>query len=640
MSFILGLDVGTASGAGATKRDGRVQPCALGDRTATMPAVVVLHEDGTALVGEDAERAAGLELPRVARGLRHDPVLQLTPITVGGEIRTPHEMLRTLYASMVQRISALHGASPTHLVLTHPAVPEGVRPEAVERVVDELFPGALVVPEPVAATVKLACDGVLPNDCLVAVYDFGGGTFDTSLVQRQGDRFSIVGDPAGLGDFGGIDVDDLVLDHVDRSLDGAIARLDLGDPAAITALTRLRAECRDAKERLSYDVEVTIDASLPNQPALVQLRRSDFEEILYPHLEVTVDVLVDMLDRAGLRATEVDAVALIGGSSRIPAVAELVAQRTGIQVLVDPYPELTVALGAAQMVDDEAHALSPPPFANLALPSLDRLGTLLPPPALAPDEVDARTAVGTALADRPDEDLTASRFDAPFDTLTQRSPKPSDDFYDDVHGDFDLGASSRFSDRLVERLTGRTGVLALSGVVGAAVVVVGALALAGGRGGNDDRTNTANGAPDIGEVSALGADTTDTTDATDTTPSSDSTSSSSSSTSSSSSSSSSSTTSDDDDGFGWILPRPPTTTRQGTSTSTTRPGTSTPPTTAPSTTEPPTTAPPTTEPPTTAPPTTAPPTTEPPTTEPPSSETTTPTNDDLSPSYRTADPRR
>src|SRR6266545_4785767 len=197
MSFILGLDVGTASGAGATKRDGRIQPCALGDRTATLPAVVVLHDDGTALVGEEAERLAGLELPRVARDLRYDPVLQTTPITVGGEIRTPHELLRTLYAAMVQRVSAAHGASPTHVVLTHPALPEGMRCETVDRIADELFPGSLVVPEPVAATVKLACDGVLPADCLVAVYDFGGGTFDTTLVQRDGDRFSVLGDPAG-----------------------------------------------------------------------------------------------------------------------------------------------------------------------------------------------------------------------------------------------------------------------------------------------------------------------------------------------------------------------------------------------------------------------------------------------------------
>jgi actin-like ATPase involved in cell morphogenesis len=375
MSFILGLDVGTASGAGATKRDGRVQPCALGNRTATLPAVVVLHDDGTALVGEQAERVAGLELTRVARDLRYDPVLQTTPIKVGGEIHTPHELLRTLYAAMVQKVSAAHGAAPNHVVLTHPALPEGMRCDTVDRIADELFPGALVVPEPVAAAVKLACDGVLPAECLVAVYDFGGGTFDTTLVQRDGDRFSVLGDPAGLGDFGGIDIDDLILDHVDRSLDGAIARLDMSDPASIIALTRLRAECRDAKERLSYDSEVTIDASLPHLPSLVQLTRAEFEDIVRPRLETTIDVVLDMVDRAGFRTSEVDAVALTGGSSRIPAVVDLLTARTNLQVLVDPYPELTVALGAAQMVDDEVGP-SVFPLADMALPSLGALGAV------------------------------------------------------------------------------------------------------------------------------------------------------------------------------------------------------------------------------------------------------------------------
>jgi molecular chaperone DnaK (HSP70) len=291
MSFVLGLDVGTSSAAGATKRNGRVQPCALGDRTATLPAVVVLHDDGSAIVGDEAERIAGLELTRLARDLRNNPSLQPQPITVGGQVHTAQELLRALYSTMVRRVTAGHGQSPTHVVLTHPALPEGVRCEAVDLLADDLFPGALVVPDPVAATVKLACDAVLPTDCTVAVYDLGGGTFDTTIVQRSGDRFSVVGDPGGLADFGGIDIDDLVLDYVDRSSDGVVSALDLHDPAAVAALTRLRAECRDAKERLSYDTEVTIDASVPGRPALVQLTRSALEEIVRPRLETTVAVL-------------------------------------------------------------------------------------------------------------------------------------------------------------------------------------------------------------------------------------------------------------------------------------------------------------------------------------------------------------
>ena len=572
MSFILGLDVGTASGAGATKRDGRVQPCALGDRTATLPAVVVLHDDGSALVGDEAERIAGLELTRVARSLRHDPVLQMTPITVGGEIRTPHELLRTLYATMVQRVGGIHGAAPTHFVLAHPAVPEGVRCDAVERIAEEMFPGALVVPEPVAATVKLACDAVLPADCLVAVYDFGGGTFDTSLVQREGDRFSIIGDPAGLSDFGGIDVDDLVLDHVDRTLDSAISRLDLGDPASIAALSRLRAACRDAKERLSYETEVTIDASLPNQPALVQLTRADFERILYPHLEMTVDVLVEMLDRAGVRGSSVDAVALIGGSSRIPAVAEMVSSRTGMQVLVDPYPELTVALGAAQMMDDDdSSGITAFPLADLALPSLGALSasTAAGYDAMMPgDGGVAGTAVGTAVAHMGHRD----------------TPSGEQPYYEYDDDEFDMGTRSKFSELVGQSLNVRAGAALLSALAGVAVVIAGAVALGGGGGGGGGNDATT----DLGGGNALGSEETVGNRAEGLPASS-----SSSAVDSTSPSSSSTTTTDDDsegddgdggDGDGTPEPTEPrpgtgqpgtTTSRPGSSTTRPRPSTTT-----------------------------------------------------------------
>lgn len=133
MSFILGLDVGTTSGAGATKRDGRVQPSALGERTATLPAVVVLQDDGSMLVGEPAERVAGLELPRVARDVRLDPLQQAKPITVGGHVNTPYDLLRGLYSTMVERVCLAHHATPSHVVVTHPAMPEGVRCEVVDQ---------------------------------------------------------------------------------------------------------------------------------------------------------------------------------------------------------------------------------------------------------------------------------------------------------------------------------------------------------------------------------------------------------------------------------------------------------------------------------------------------------------------------
>jgi molecular chaperone DnaK len=581
MSFILGLDVGTASGAGATKRDGRVQPCALGNRTATLPSVVVLHEDGTTLVGDEAERVAGLELPRIARDVRLDPVQHVAPIMVGGQVHTPHELLRSLYSTIVERVCFSHNATPSHIVLTHPPVPDGRRCETVEQIADELFPGALVVPEPIAAAVKLACDGSLPVDCIVAVYDLGGGTFDVTMVRRDGDRFSVVGEPSGLPQFGGIDVDDLVLDHVDRSLDGAVTGLELSAPGAMAALTHLRAECRHAKERLSYETEVDIDASLPDAPALVRLTRAEFDDLLLPKLVATVDVLERTIADAGLEARDVDALALVGGSSRIPLVADVMAARTSIPVLVDPYPELTVALGAAQMVDDDAPSSSVFPFAELALPSLTalsgtggsggsggsggaggtggRTGMLTPSGGQAaagtiPGDGVGRTGqptnghpVGLHGGDALD--------DTEFETLMQRGRDMDGSGsrrLEDTEGG--AGPGSALSRAASQGLNPKVGVAILLGLV--VVLLVGVLLLGGG--GSD---------PEQAET----AGSSDTTDGDDSTTSS-------SSTSSSTTSSETTTTTD-----GGVIPPPdPTTTDDPDPPPTTEepPTTTTPPTTS------------------------------------------------------------
>lgn len=395
MSFILGLDVGTAAGASATKRDGYVQPCRLGERSCVLPSTVVLHDDGSFLTGEEAARAGGVELVRVARDLRRDPMLQADPLVGGSQVSTPYAMLRALHASMVEDVCRQSSDVPTHVVVTHPALPEGLRCDVVERIASELFPGALLVPAPVAATVKLACDCVLPSEGNVAVYDFGGGTIDLSLVRRDGDRFSTLGEPSGMSDFGGIDVDDMLLSYVDSRLGGALAELDLSDPAAMATLTRLRAECRTAKERLSYEAEVTIDASLAGEPDLLTVRRHEFEELLFPRLDESIDALERLIESVDLRTSDIDALGLVGGSARIPLVAELIRARTHIPVVVDDNPELTIALGAAQMVDDETSAASVFPVAGTSLPG--------PAPGGAyrdtPDEIPVGTSAAATTVD-------------------------------------------------------------------------------------------------------------------------------------------------------------------------------------------------------------------------------------------------
>jgi molecular chaperone DnaK (HSP70) len=370
MSFILGVDVGTTSAAAATKDGELVEPCRLGRRARTMPSVVAIPDDGASLTGEQAERRAGLELVDVERDLRKDLQPNAYPIVVGGQVCTPQVMLRALHAGVVERVATLRDALPSQVVLTHPAVPEGQRCGVVNAIVDELFPGALLVPQPIAAVAKFACDWRLPTRGLIAVYDLGGGTCEVALVRRDHDAFSVVAaDYQGLTDLGGIDVDYLVLGHVDASLHGAVARLKPSNPVDFITLSRLRSECRSAKELLSYQAQVTIDASLPDRPAVVTMERSELEERLLPVLEPSIAMLRRLIRGSGLRWPDIDAVAVVGGSSRTPLVPKLIRTRTGLPVVMDDAPELTVAVGAAQMIHDDSAPSSPPGRASRGRPA-------------------------------------------------------------------------------------------------------------------------------------------------------------------------------------------------------------------------------------------------------------------------------
>ena len=166
------------------------------------------------------------------------------------------------------------------------------------------------------------------------------------LRKTEGD-FEVLGRPEGIERLGGIDFDAAVFAHVARSLDGALEELDEDDPAAIAAVARLRADCVEAKEALSADTDTTIPVLLPNLQTEVRITRNEFENMIRPSLSDSIGAMRRAFDSAGVTAEQVQAVLLVGGSSRIPLVAQLVGSELGRPVAVDTHPKHAVPLGAA-----------------------------------------------------------------------------------------------------------------------------------------------------------------------------------------------------------------------------------------------------------------------------------------------------
>jgi molecular chaperone DnaK len=347
MSYLLSVDLGTTFSAAAIADGGEPRIVPLGSRTATIPSVVALRPDGTVLIGEAAERRAITDPTRVAREFKRrlgDPVSTI----IGGTPYGAEMLMAHLLRGIVNQVSEQQGAPPARIVLSHPANYGPYKLDLLEQVghLAELE-GVEFITEPQAAAVHYSEGEHIEPGEVVAVYDLGGGTFDAALVQRTDGGFELLGTPDGLERFGGIDLDEAVFAHVRRSLGGAVDGLDPMDPAVVSALARLREDCRLAKEGLSSDTDAAIPVMLPNLHTEVRLVRSEFEDMIRPRLRETIATLERVVHSAGREFADLSRVLLVGGSSRIPLVGEMVREATGRPVGLDAHPKHAIALGAA-----------------------------------------------------------------------------------------------------------------------------------------------------------------------------------------------------------------------------------------------------------------------------------------------------
>jgi len=360
MDYGLGIDLGTTFSAAAVSTADTVEVFFLGARSATIPSVVVVREHGEVLVGEAAERRALSEPARSAREFKRrlgDP----TPIFLGGVPYGAESLTAHLLRAVVEQVAERQGRRPARIALTHPATYRDYKLDLMRLAVGQADIGEVTfVSEPDAAARHYAAQDRLDDGAVVAVYDFGGGTFDATVVRKSGDAFELLGSPEGMERIGGVDFDDALLAHVDESLGGALGALDVEDPATRVALARLREECRHAKEALSSDTDVNIPVALPNLSTEVRVTRSGFEALIRPRVGETIEALQRAVRSAGLGMDDVTRVLLVGGTSHIPLVRQMVRDATGRPVALDAHPKHSVSLGAAQIVRPAAQISTQP----------------------------------------------------------------------------------------------------------------------------------------------------------------------------------------------------------------------------------------------------------------------------------------
>ena len=328
---------------------------------------MLLRDDGEVLTGEAAERRALAEPTRTGREFKRrlgDP----TPIILGGTPYGAEALLAHLLRSIVARVAEQSGEPPAAIALCHPASYGAYKLDLFQQAIRQADIGPVeLLTEPEAAALYYARQERVPVGSVIAVYDFGGGTFDATILRKTEDGFEALGQPEGLERLGGIDFDEALFRRVMGLVAAQGVQVDANDPSTLAALARLREECRRAKEALSSDTDATIPIFLPGIQTELRLTRSEFEDSIRPRIHETIEALGRATRSAGLGFEDVDRVLLVGGSSRIPLVAEMVREATGRPVAVDAHPKHTMALGAAFVAESHRQAAAVVPAAGWPL---------------------------------------------------------------------------------------------------------------------------------------------------------------------------------------------------------------------------------------------------------------------------------
>jgi actin-like ATPase involved in cell morphogenesis len=425
VSYFLGIDLGTTYTAAAVWRDGRVEIAGLGSRAPVIPSVVLVRANGEVLTGEVAERRAVIEPQRIAREFKRrvgDP----TPLFVGGAPYSAEALTALLLRAVVDRVIVSENGTPAGIGISHPANWGAYKQDLLRQAIRRAdLDDVVLVSEPEAAAIHYTSQSRVEPNAVVAVYDLGGGTFDAAVLRRTTTGWDILGEPEGVERLGGVDFDQAVLHHVIDNIGEPYERLDPSDPTTLAAVTRLRQECVEAKEALASDTDATIPVLLPTVHTEVRLTRPEFEDMIRPALNDSIAALHRALRTARVSADEVGSVLLVGGSSRIPLVAQLVGSAFVRPVAVDAHPKHGVALGAAILAADQVKpgAVNTSAVESVVDATPAPMSWMAPATASASSVVStlAPASVYTASPPPPRDTTSVFRVNAPYDNTMVRS---------------------------------------------------------------------------------------------------------------------------------------------------------------------------------------------------------------------------
>lgn len=349
MAKIIGIDLGTTNSAVAVMEggDSTIIPNTEGNRTT--PSVVAFTKDGERLVGETAKRQAITNPDRTISSIKREMGSDFKTNEIDGNSYTPEEVSAMILQKLKSDAESYLNDTVTDAVITVPAYFTDAQRQATK---DAGKIAGLnvkrIINEPTAAALAYGMDKET-DQAKIMVYDLGGGTFDVSILEVGDGVFEVLS-TRGNNKLGGDDFDNRLVEYLADEFKKETG-VDLTKD--LTAMQRLKDAAEKAKKELSStkttNVNLPFITAVDGQPVHLDLTvtRAKFDELTHDLVEATRKPVEDALKDASLSSSDIEKVLLVGGSSRIPAVQDLVKNIIGKEPQRDINPDECVALGAA-----------------------------------------------------------------------------------------------------------------------------------------------------------------------------------------------------------------------------------------------------------------------------------------------------
>src|SRR5512142_1313554 len=348
MARAVGIDLGTTNSCVSVLEGGEPTVIANAEGSRTTPSIVAFARNGEVLVGEVAKRQAVTNPDRTIRSVKREMGTNWS-IDIDGKKYTPQEISARVLMKLKRDAEAYLGEQVTDAVITVPAYFNDAQRQATKEAGEIAgFNVLRIVNEPTAAALAYGLDKG-SKEQTVLVFDLGGGTFDVSLLEL-GEGVIEVKSTSGDNHLGGDDWDQRIIDHLVKTFRGQHG-IDLSQDKM--AMQRLKEAAEKAKIELSAAATTSINLPYitagPSGPLHldVALSRAEFQRMTQDLLDRCKGPFEQAIKDADVSLTEIDHVILVGGSTRMPAVSELVKQLTGREPNKGVNPDEVVAVGAA-----------------------------------------------------------------------------------------------------------------------------------------------------------------------------------------------------------------------------------------------------------------------------------------------------